>query len=152
MLGDHGLHVAVAAEREGEGHPQAMQRWRSGAEHPQHAGDLIELALRVRVLGRLERDVVTEPLHLFVGIGVAANVDQQGAVVRGGSGLVIDSEQVTQAHRDPALAQHVFHRLAEPEVDPQRERREYLGQPHTGSGGIIHRPQRRKRRAPASQR
>ena len=34
-----------------------------------------------------------------------------------------------EAQRDQALAQHVLHGLAEPEVDPERERRDELGEP-----------------------
>ena len=38
------------------------------------------------------------------------------------------------AKRDPALAQHVLHRLAETEVDAERQRGEELGQPNSIDG------------------
>ena len=84
----------------------------------------------VVVLGRLQRDVVAEPLRLLVRVGVAAHVDQQRGVVDGRALGLVEADELTEPQRDQALAQHVLHRLAEPEIDPQRQRREQLGQPH----------------------
>ena len=76
----------------------------------------------------LQRDVVAEPLGLLVGVGVAADVDQQRRVVDDRPLLLVEADPLGQPQRDQALAQHVLHRLPEAEVDAERERRDELGQ------------------------
>jgi hypothetical protein len=46
--------------------------------------------------------------------------------------------ELTQGHGDPALAQDVLHRLAEPQIDPQRQRGEQFRQPGTRLGSFAH--------------
>ena len=84
----------------------------------------------VVVLGRLQGDVVAEPARLLMRVGVAAHVDQQRRVVHGLPVGLVELDQISEAQRDQALAQHVLHRLGEPEVDAQRQRGEQLSQPH----------------------
>ena len=43
-------------------------------------------------LGRLQRDVVAEPLRLLVGVGVAAHVHEQRGVVDGGALVLVETE------------------------------------------------------------
>ena len=81
------------------------------------------------VLDRLQRDVVAEPLGLLVGVGVAADVDEQGGVVDDRALLLVEPESLGQPQRDQALPQHVLHRLPEAEVDAERERGHELRQP-----------------------
>jgi hypothetical protein len=50
---------------------------------------------------------------------VTADVHQQRGVVDDRALLLTDAGALSQPQRDQALAQHVLHRLAEPEVDPQ---------------------------------
>ena len=73
----------------------------------------------VVVLVGLERDVVAEPLGLLMGVGMTADVDEQGRVVDDGSLVLAKPDRFGETHRDHGLAQHVLHRLAEPEIDPQ---------------------------------
>ena len=82
----------------------------------------------VDVLVALQRDVVAEPLGLLVGVGVAADVGEQRGVVDDRPLLLVEAEVLGKAERDPALAQHVLHRLAEPEIDAERQRTDELGQ------------------------
>ena len=77
-----------------------------------------------------ELDVVAEPLDLFVRVGVATDLDEQRRVIRRDAGAIIDACQLTHPCRDPALAEDMLHRLAETQVDAQRQRREQLSQPN----------------------
>jgi len=61
---------------------------------------------------------------------MAPDIDQQRGVVDVSTPRIVQSHPLGQAKRDEALAQDVFHRLAEAEVDPQRERRDQLGESH----------------------
>jgi hypothetical protein len=70
------------------------------------------------VLARLRRDVVAEPFRLLIGIGVASDVDEQGGVVDDRALLVVEANEVSQAERDHALTEHVFHGLAKAQVHP----------------------------------
>ena len=117
--------------------PEAVERRVAGA-HPPQPGDHAPLAAQVvrSVLVRLQRDVVAEPLRLLVRVCVAADVDEQRRVVDGRPRLVVEAEPLGDAQRDQALAQHVLHRLAEAEVDPERERRDELGQPNGRPFGV----------------
>jgi hypothetical protein len=49
--------------------------------------------------------------------------------------LLAERRAVGQPQRDQALAQDVLHRLPEPQVDAERQRRDQLGQPGTRSAG-----------------
>src|SRR5690242_21089157 len=71
------------------------------------------------------------PICLLVRVGMAAHVDEQRGVVDGSTRVVVQAGVVGQAQRDQALAQHVLHRLAEAEVDPQRERGDQLDRKST---------------------
>ena len=75
---------------------------------------------------------------MFVGVGVAADVDKQGAVIGGGAGLVIEPGQLAQAHGDPALAQHVLHGLPKAEVNAERECGEKLSKPNLRAEALVH--------------
>jgi hypothetical protein len=76
----------------------------------------------VVVLDRLQGDVVAEPLGLLVGVGVAADVDEQSGVVDGRALLFVEPDSLGQSQRDQALPQDVLHRLPETEVYAERER------------------------------
>ena len=80
------------------------------------------------VLVALQPDVVIEPLRLLVGVGVAADIRQQRRVVDDRPLFLIETQVLGEAKRDLALAQDVLHRLAEPEIDAQRQRSDELGQ------------------------
>ena len=88
------------------------------------------LAQLVAVLDGLHRDVVAEPLRLLVRVGMTADVDEQGGVVDDRPLLLVEPDALGEPQRDEALAQHVLHRLAETEVDAERERRDELRQPN----------------------
>ena len=54
-------------------------------------------------LRRLERDVVAEPLRLLVGVGVAADAEQQRRVVDGRARVLVQPEPLGETQRDQAL-------------------------------------------------
>ena len=58
------------------------------------------------------------------------DVHEQRAVVHGRPGLVIEPDQLGDPKGDQALAQDVLHRLAEAEIDAQRQRGHDLGEPN----------------------
>src|SRR5215467_23688 len=80
------------------------------------------------VLAGPQLNVITEPLGLLMCIGVAAHVGQQRGVVDERALILVEAEAVSQTQRDPALAQHVLHRLAEAEIDTKRQRADELRQ------------------------
>ena len=100
-----------------------------GADQPHGRQRAAHAAQLVDVLAGLERDVVAEPFRLLVRVSVTADVDQQGGVVDRHPVLLGQPRAVGQPQRDQALPQHVLHRLAEPQVDAERQRRDQLGQP-----------------------
>ena len=69
-------------------------------------------------------------------VGVAPDVDEQRGVVDDRPRVVVEAEPLGDAQRDQGLPQHVLHRLPEAEVDPERERRDELGQPDGRSVGV----------------
>ena len=119
----------MPGERELEADPEAVQRRVADADQAHRRG---RAGRRCRsswsYLRRLERDVVAEPLRLLVGVGVAADVDEQRRVVDDEASLVVEADPLGQAQRDQALTQHVLHRLTEAEIDPQGQRRDQFGQ------------------------
>ena len=55
--------------------------------------------------------------------------------------LLAEPRVISQPQRDQALAQHVLHRLPEPQVDTERQRRDQFGQPGAGTAGTLsHQP------------
>ena len=130
MAGDHVAHLAMTGEGELETGAEAVERRAAGTDHAHCVDDVANAERFVGVLACFEGDVVAEPLRLLVGVGVAADVDEQrGVVDRCPLGLV-EAEQLTESKPDQALTQDVFHRLPEAEVDPQRQRRDEFGQPN----------------------
>jgi hypothetical protein len=129
VVGDHVADLAVAGAGELQADADTLQRRVPGADHPDHRERVAQAAELVVVLARLQRDVVAEPLRLLVGVGVAADVEQQRRVVDDRPLLLADAGALGQPQRDQALAQDVLHRLAEAEVDAERERGDELGQP-----------------------
>ena len=119
MVLDHAVDLAVAGERKLQPEAEAVQRRAPGAQVPHARRGHAQAARLVVELGRLERDVVAEPLGLLVGVGVAAHADQQGGVVDDRPLVLVETDALGQAQGDQALAEHVLHRLAEPEIDPE---------------------------------
>ena len=81
---------------------------------------------------------------------MAADVDEQRRVVDVGARLLVEIEQLGHAQRDQALAQDVLHRLPEPEVDAERERRHELGEADVRAIGLGHQPTGRYAGTPGS--
>ena len=63
-----------------------------------------------------------------MGVGVAADVDEERGVVDDRPLLLVEPDSLCDPQGDEALAQHVLHGLPEPEIDAQRERRDELGE------------------------
>ena len=135
VLLDHPVQLAEPGQRELQAHPETVQRRVALADPAQGRGRRGDAPGLVLVFERLDPDVVTEPLRLLVSIGMTAHVDQQRRVVDDRPRLVVQPGPLRQAQRDQALAQHVFHGLAEAEVDAERQGRDELGQAHRRTGG-----------------
>ena len=120
----------MAGDRELEAGAEAVQRRGARADQAHHADHVTHAERLVVVLGRLEGDVVAEPPGLFVGVGVAADIDEQGGVVDRRPFGLVEAELLTEAQGDQALTEDVLHRLPEAEIDPQRQRGDELGQPN----------------------
>ena len=125
----------MPAERELDTDPEAVQRAVVGSQQLQRREQVADAAELVVVLARLQRDVVAEPLRLLVRVGVTADVDEQRRVVDVGTRLLVEPDALGQPQRDPALSQHVLHRLAEAEIDPQRQRADELSQANAHACG-----------------
>jgi hypothetical protein len=136
VLGGHVVHLEVARQRELQPHPNAVQRRVAVAHQPHRRRHGAQASELVVVLSRLQADVVTEPLRLLVGVGVAAHVDQQRGVVDGCSRLLVEADPLCKPQCDQALAQHVLHRLPEAEVDPERKRPDELGEANVRAIGF----------------
>ena len=101
-------------------------------QRPAHAAELVV------VLAGLERDVVAEPLRLLVGVGVAADVDEQ-------RGVVDDRRCSSSSPMRSASRSAIRHwrrtcsiGCPKPEVDAERQRRHEFGQPHPWAAGTLH--------------
>lgn len=64
---------------------------------------------------------------------MATHVHEQRGLVERGPLLLVEPGELAEAQGDAALPEHVLHRLAETEVDAERQRAEELGHPSTSS-------------------
>ena len=129
MLGDHPVQLAMPGQGELEPDPEPVQRWIAGADQP-HGGQRPAQATEVMgVLAGLQLDVIAEPLGLLMRVRMTPDIDQQSGVIHRHPVLLAEPGVISQPQRDQALAQDVFHRLAEPEVHAKRQRRDKLSQP-----------------------
>ena len=76
-----------------------------------------------------ERDVVAEPGRHFRGVGHAARPGQHHHVVQRHPRLRLQAQSLPEPDRDQPRAQHVLHRLAQPQIGRQREGGHDLSQP-----------------------
>ncbi len=128
VTGDHAVEIPVTRHGELEADPEPVQRRVARADKAHGRGRAGHAALLVVVLARLERNVVAEPLGLLVRVGMAADVDEQRGVVDDEALIVVQPNAFPDAQRDQALAKDVLHRLAEAQIDPQRQGRHELGE------------------------
>ena len=128
--GDHPVDLLAARDREVERDPHPMCARTTGPEQPEHRRNVTRAERLVLVLGCLHRDVVAKPPRLLVRVGVTPDVDQQRRVVHREPLGLVEIHEIRKTERDSALAEDVLHRLGEAEIDPERQRREQLGQPH----------------------
>ena len=133
---DHPVDLPVPGEHELQAEPEAVERGVPGPEEAEPGGGHAQAAQLVVVLDRLRCDVVAEPFRLFVRVGMAADVDEERGVVDDGALMRLEAEPFGHAEPDQTLAQHVIHRLPDAEVDPERERRDQLGQAHLAIGAL----------------
>ena len=61
---------------------------------------------------------------------MTADVDEQGGVIDDRPLLLVEPYALGDPEGDEALTEHVLHRLAEAEVDAERQRRDELRQPN----------------------
>jgi hypothetical protein len=136
MVGEHVVDLAMARQHELEPQSEAVERRMARAEKTHAFGRHSQAPGLVVVLDRLQGDVIAEPLRLLVGIGMAADIDQQGGVIDSRALLLVEPDTLGQAHGDQALAQDVLHRLPEAEVYAQREGGYELRQPNLRGIGL----------------
>ena len=85
-------------------------------------------------------------------VGMAAYVDQQGRVVDDRPLGLVEPYPLREPQRDEALAQDVLHRLPEPEVDAERQRRDEFRQPDVRTINLAgQRPRLEDQRMPISE-
>ena len=116
MLGNHPLQRAVPGQRELQADPEPVQRRIARPDQPHDGQHRTDAAQFMGVFAGFEGDIVAEPFRLLMGISVTADIDQQRRVIHRRPVLAFQARVVSQPERDQALAQDVFHRLAEPQV------------------------------------
>jgi hypothetical protein len=129
-----------SGDRERQPHPEPVQRRVAApAQQPHRRHRAARIVQLVLVLVGLDGEVVPEPLGLLVRVGVTADVHEQRRVVDDDLVLVGQPELICEPEGDQALAEHVLHRLPEPEVDPEGQRGHELRQPDLArrvTGGV----------------
>ena len=68
-------------------------------------------------------------------VGVAADVDEQRGVVNDQPVFIAHAAEFGKPKRNLALTKHVFHRLTEAEVNPERQRGDEFGEADLAGGG-----------------
>ena len=139
MAGDHPVELLVAGQGEAQSDTEALEHRLSGPETAETGHRRPHAVQAMVVLVGLQRDVIAEPLRLLVGVGVATHVREQRRVIDDRSLVLVEAEVLGETQRDPALAQYVLHRLAEPEVDTERQRTDELRQANAFEiGRLLH--------------
>jgi hypothetical protein len=87
-----------------------------------------------QVAVRPQLDVVAEPGGLLMRVRVAAQPCKQPDVVHDRALGLAQLEVVGDTETEHARAQHMLHRLPQPEIRRQRQRGHQLRQPNPGSG------------------
>jgi hypothetical protein len=126
MADNHPVELLVAGQCEVQADTEALEQRLPGTESAETSHRRPHAVQAIDVLVSLQGDVITEPLSLLVRVGVATHVREQRRVIDDRSLVLVEAEVLGEAQRDPALAQYVLHRLAEPEVDTQRQRTDEL--------------------------
>jgi hypothetical protein len=103
VLRQHVVDVLPSRDGELDTGSDPMQGRTAGAEQAHHPECLARRPRFVVELRCLQCDVVAEPLRLLVGVGVAAHVHQQCAVVHRGASFVAESDPFSDPKRDEAL-------------------------------------------------
>ena len=116
---------------------KAVRPYVPGTQQPHPRGRPAETVELVVVLAGLQRDVIAEPFRLLMRVGVTPNADEQRGVIHVRSPLLVNPDPLGEPQRDQALAQHVLHRLAKPEIDAERQRGDELRQPEVRTIGLI---------------
>ena len=132
---EHRVHGAAAITEEGDAEagplPQGPARSDVSQDERRALDGLPEIDLADVVLHRL---VVTEPFRLLVGVDVARHPRQHRGVVDDLALRRREPDALGQPQRHEALPQHVLHRMTHAQIGAQRQRRQQLGEPDTGSG------------------
>ena len=87
-----------------------------------------------------QRDVISEPLCLFICIRVAAHPGQQPREVGDFALSLIEGEELGHPQRDESLPQDVLHRLPKPKVRAERDRGNEFGEADSRRSGSAHGP------------
>jgi len=139
VAGDHPIELVVAGQGEAQTDTEALEQRLSGSKTPQTGHRRPHAVQSMVVLVGLQGDVITEPLGLLVSVGVTTHVREQRRVIDDRSLVLVETEVLGETRRDPALAQYVLHRLAEAQVDTERQRTDELRQANAFEiGRLLH--------------
>lgn len=94
----------------------------------------------VAVAVPLQRDVISEPLRLFIGIRVAAHPGQKPREIGDFALSLIEGEELGHPQRDQSLPQNVLHRLPQPKIRAERDRGDEFGEADSRRIGSAHGP------------
>jgi hypothetical protein len=74
---------------------------------------------------------------LFVRVRVTPDVDEERRVIDDSASFLVEPDSFREPERDQALTEHVLHRLPEPQIDAERQRRHELREANArrGEGG-----------------
>ncbi len=130
---------SVAEERDAD--PCALdQRPPRPADVLQHErGRLPRPAEVIAIVGvPLQRQVVAEPLRLLIRIRMTANPREQTRVVQRPAFAIVEPEPVRKTQRQKTRADHVLHRLPQPEIRPKRQQRDHLRETNLREPSCFH--------------
>jgi hypothetical protein len=86
----------------------------------------------------LQRDVISKPLCLLIGIRVAAHPRQQTREIGDFALSLIEGEELGHPQRDQSLSQDVLHRLPEAKIRAERDRGNEFGEADSRRCGSAH--------------
>jgi hypothetical protein len=88
MVGDHAVEFAMTRDGELDPDPKPLDQRMPRTQGFEARRRTTHAPEGMVVLGRFQGEVVPEPLRLLVGIGVAANVDEESGVIDRGALLL----------------------------------------------------------------
>jgi hypothetical protein len=133
----HRVHRLTPREEELDRRTRAPRGRRARGQIPQHEARAVEPDQVRGVHVGAQCDVIAEPPGLLVGVDMAADPRQQRDVVDDHALGLIETAALAEPEGDHALPKHVLHRMAQPQIGAQRQRRDQLGQAHPRAPRLV---------------